>query len=843
MQDEEILKEFLIESHENLARMEKELVDLEERPGDAALLGSIFRSLHTLKGTCGFFGFGTLEQISHSAENILSQLRTGQRKLNPVLVSLILETVDVIKKELAAIEATSAPTAEPHADLIGRLQAAASARDDVPAAPAAQPEPAEAEAAQRSGGGVADSTVRVDVGLLDKLMNLVGELVLARNQIVQYSSRQEDGLLTASSQRLNIITTELQEGVMKTRMQPIGTLWTILPRLVRDLAKGSGKQIQLDMDGAETELDRTILEGIKDPLTHLIRNCCDHGIERPEERVRKGKPARGRLGLRAFHEGGHVNIEISDDGAGIDTARVRRKAVEKGLLRGDQAEKLSERETLNLVFNPGLSTAERVTNISGRGVGMDVVKTNVEKIGGVVDLTSRPGHGTTVKIKIPLTLAIIPGLVVSSGGETFVIPQVSLLELIRLEGESGRAAIERIHDTAVYRRRGKLLPVAYLNDVLKLPRDQAADIISIVVLQAEDRQFGLVVDSISDTQEIVVKPLGKQLKGLSCYAGATIMGDGRVALILDVLGIGQRSGVLAESRDSSRADLSSGMQRVENERQSYLLFRTGRFGRLAVPLALVARLEEFPQAEIEEAGGTRVVQYRGQILPLIPLGRLLDPESEDTAGKQDPAQALVFTSGQRAVGLLVDHILDIVDETITTRHESTHSGLLASAVIGQKVTDLLDLDAVLREAAAGWLETRTTAENAACVLLAENSAFLRGLMRTYIEGAGYRALEASSVQDALTRLHRERVDIVLGADDLGGSGVAGLVEQMRQQASLERIPVILLGDAGAESASPQNGFAACLAKSDREGMLRSLGELAAAIRDREPVSAGIGERN
>ena len=402
---------------------------------------------------------------------------------------------------------------------------------------------------------VLDSTIRVDVGLLDKLMNLVGELVLARNQVLQFTARLEGGTFNATSQRLNLITSELQESVMKTQhANPLGSYGASFHAFVRDLAAECGKYIQLTMDGAETELDRTIIEAIKDPLTHIVRNSCDHGIERPEDRVKRGKAATGCLNLRAFHEGGHVNIEISDDGGGIHPEKIKAKAIQKGLLSAEQAQRLTEREAINLIFMPGFSTAEKVSNISGRGVGMDVVKTNIERIGGVVDLSSSEGFGATVKIKIPLTLAIIPGLVVMGAGQRFVIPQVSLLELIRLEGENGLKQIERIHGTPVYRRRGKLLPLTFLNEILKVPADGSRpDVVNIVVLQAEDSEFGLVVDGINDTQEIVVKPLGKRLKGLSVYSGATIMGDGKVALILDVLGIAQRSGVLKEIAHGSPA--------------------------------------------------------------------------------------------------------------------------------------------------------------------------------------------------------------------------------------------------------------------------------------------------
>ncbi len=506
MQDQEVIGEFLVESYENLSRLDSELVELEKRPKDASLLASIFRTIHTIKGTCGFLAFTTLEKITHQAESLLSQLRDGKRELTPHLVSLVLETVDATRKVLAAIEEIGEEGPDQFDDLTARLRAAAQSTGEaklvaappaVAAAEAAKPTPsgnsapveptrvppapiqAEAIADLPDGkkpeedvaksSAVADSNIRVGVGLLDNLMDLVGELVLTRNQILQFNTDREDPALNATAQRLNLITTELQAGVMKTRMQPIGMIWNKLPRVVRDISVALGKQIRLDMDGAETELDRTIIEAIKDPLVHLVRNSCDHGIEAPDVRTRTGKAAQGTLSLRAYHEGGQVIIEIGDDGAGIDVARVKQKAIDKGILRPEQADKLSEREALNLIFQPGFSTAETVTNVSGRGVGMDVVKSHIERIGGVVDLFSRPGEGATVKLKIPLTLAIIPGLIITSGGERFVIPQVSLLELIRLEGDSTEKQIERVHGTPVYRRRGSLLPVAYLNEVLGLP--------------------------------------------------------------------------------------------------------------------------------------------------------------------------------------------------------------------------------------------------------------------------------------------------------------------------------------------------------------------------------------
>ncbi|MGA3040064.1 MAG: hybrid sensor histidine kinase/response regulator, partial [Bryobacteraceae bacterium] len=783
MNDQDVIREFLIESNESLARLDQDLVALEKRPKDPALLASIFRTIHTIKGTCGFLGFSTLEAVTHLGESILSQLRDGKRDLTSDLVTLILEAVDVIKAVLVAIETTGQEGTEAYTDLRNRLEAACTqTAAGAPAgeSPAASPDLPDTEdkAAPPKGSSVSDSTIRVDVGLLDKLMNLVGELVLARNQILQFNAQQENSTLSATSQRLNLITTELQEGVMKTRMQPIGVVWNKLPRVVRDLAASFGKQIQLEMHGADTELDKTIIEAIKDPLTHIVRNCCDHGIEKPDVRVRRGKPAQGKLTLRAFHEGGQVNIEIADDGAGIDAQVLKDKAVQKGLIRSEQAERMTDREALALIFLAGFSTAANITSVSGRGVGMDVVKTNIEKIGGVVELVSRLGEGTTLKLKIPLTLAIIPGLVVTlrerrsvprelgGVGIRYVIPQVSLLELIRLEGDAGKRQIERIHDTPFYRRRGSLLPLVYLADVLGLGGGGESAVVNIVVLQAEDRQFGLVVDGISDTQEIVVKPLGKQLKGLNCYAGATIMGDGRVALILDVSGIAQLSGVVRESGDKSAAETQR-YDHSASDRQTFLLVRAGAFERLAVPLSLVARLEEISLAKIEHAGGKRVVQYRGRILPLASLAPLLDPAAADTAGLQDPAQVVVFNNKERSIGILVDQILDIVEDHVTIRQATARQGLLGSAVVGKKVTDLLDLHAVIEAADEGWFSSRDAQQaNGATIMVAEASPFVRGLVRNSLEMAGYRVIETADAQAALRELERRKIDVVLAGLDL-----------------------------------------------------------------------------
>src|SRR5271170_3471241 len=766
MSDSDIVKEFLVESYENLDRLDRELVGLEKNPGDRDALSSIFRTIHTIKGTCGFLGFNKLEKVAHVGENLLTRLRDGQLTLNHELTTALLAMVDAVRQMLGSIEANGGEGERDDASLIATLtrlqqppEPPAKNRALAPEAileAAAPPSsigdilmeqagvtPAEilrAAETQNQGdprrlgeilveqGAVkpadivdalrvqssrahtaaSDSTIRVDVALLDKVMNLVGELVLARNQVLQIANRAKDTSLLAASQRLNLITTELQAGVMKTRMQPIGNIWGQFPRTVRDVALGCGKEVVIEMEGKETELDKTIIEAIKDPLTHLVRNSVDHGIELPEARVKAGKDRAGRLTLRAFHEGGQVNIEISDDGGGLNVERIRKKAVERGLISAEQAARLPVREIFNLIFLPGFSTAEKITNVSGRGVGMDVVKTNVEKIGGTVDVQSTLGRGTTVRVKIPLTLAIIPALVVTCGGDRYAIPQVSLLELVRLEADDAGKGVELVHGAPVYRLRGRLLPLVYLNRELKLAGAPSSEMgsdgaVNIVVLRADEHRFGLIVDQINDTEEIVVKPLRKQLKTVKTFAGSSIMGDGKVVLILDVLGLAQRAGVVSESRERSLTDKVTDAAAAVGEKHTFLLFSGPGDSRMAIPLSTLARLEEFPVAQLEMSGSQWVTQYRGQILPLIRLSVVMAERRNKARALQappaaaaGPIQALVLNHEGRSFGLVVERILDIVEDQADVRSPATRAAVLYSVVIGDRVTELLNIPAILR---------------------------------------------------------------------------------------------------------------------------------------------------
>jgi two-component system chemotaxis sensor kinase CheA len=495
---------------------------------------------------------------------------------------------------------------------------------------------------------------------------------------------------------LNRVTSDLQEAVMKTRMQPIGSAWTKLPRLVRDLASASGKQITLEMNGAETELDRQILQAIGDPLTHMVRNSGDHGIEQAAVRVAAGKAPNGTIRLNAFHEGGHVIIEIVDDGAGINVARVRQKAIERGLVKPEVAATLHDAAVLRFIFEPGFSTADKITNVSGRGVGMDVVRTNIERIGGTVDLQSEPGKGSTVRIKIPLTLAIIPALVVVAAEDRYAIPQVNLLELVRLEGDAARNGVESIHGAPVYRLRGRLLPLVYLRKALGIGGEPTnTEVINIVVVQADGRPFGLVVDGVSDTEEIVVKPMSRQIKQLTSFAGTTIMGDGRVALILDVPGLARGAHVVDESRSrEEHAKTTRVVAETVADLRTLLVVRGGAQGRLAIPLDRVNRLEEFKRSQIETSLGTDVVQYRDSIMPLVHVAERL---GLDVPPLTERVPVVVHAAKGRAIGLVVGQIVDIVEQQLVVHSESARPGILGTAVIQGQVTDLLDLEAMLSD--------------------------------------------------------------------------------------------------------------------------------------------------
>jgi two-component system, chemotaxis family, sensor kinase CheA len=689
------LESFLVESGENLEQLERDLVELERQPEDQDRLASAFRAMHTIKGTCGFFGFPHLESLSHAMEDVLVALRDGILRLDLPTTSALLDGVDAVRRFLANIHQHGNDGDRPAAELIQRLTALLGGNSET-----ASPVPDELSPTPASVGAdtaaASETSIRVDVALLDKLMNVVGELVLARNQLLQYAAAQADTQLVNLSQRLNLVTSELQEGLMKTRMQPISHAWAGYPRLIRDLEQQTAKKIRLEQHGGDTELDRSLLQAIRDPLLHLIRNAVDHGIESPQQRSDAGKPQAGLLRLRAYHESGNVIIEVSDDGGGIRRDAIIARALERNLIRADQVEQLSEREVLALMFLPGFSTAEKVSTLSGRGVGLDVVRTNVERIGGSIDIHSEPGAGTTLKIKIPLTLAIIPALIVGCRHERFAVPQVNLLEVVHIEADQAASQIESIHEALVHRLRGRLLPLVDLRQALQMgKRELGHEDLFILVLQADGQTFGLIVDSVRDTEEIVVKPLGKLLRDTDCFAGATIMGDGRVALIIDVRATAEHANLVEHDRRNRLASNRQEQSRTHTSAgEALLLIRLndGK-GRAAIPLSRVDRLEEFPRSALEYSAGREVVQYRNRILPLARLDSLLGLPVEDDG---ELLQVVVQRGEGHDLGLVVGHIVDIVEENITDLQKSSTPGILGSAIIHGHITDLIDTDNVLR---------------------------------------------------------------------------------------------------------------------------------------------------
>src|SRR5882672_4846108 len=596
---DDLLREFLTETNESLDTVDNQLVRFEQDPNNAKILDNIFRLVHTIKGTCGFLGLPRLEALAHAGETLMGKFRDGM-PVTAEAVSLILASIDRIKEILGGLEATETEPEGSDQDLIDPLvemsmqsfaEAPAQAKQEaLPAqhlerelrpgevsldelerafqeaevevipspAPARQAPPKVAPAANSpkpaakktnpepeaaDGDRIANQSIRVNVDTLEHLMTMVSELVLTRNQLLEISRRNEDTEFKVPLQRLSNVTAELQEGVMKTRMQPIGNAWQKLPRIVRDLSGELGKQIELEMHGADTELDRQVLDLIKDPLTHMVRNSADHGLETPAERAAAGKPEQGTIRLSAYHEGGHIIICIADNGRGLNTERIKAKAVSNGLVSEVDLEKMTEAQIHKFIFAPGFLTAAAVTSVSGRGVGMDVVRTNIDQIGGTIDIKSVAGEGSSVTIKIPLTLAIVSALIVEAGGDRFAIPQLAVVELVRARANSEHR-IERIKDTAVLRLRNKLLPLMHLKKLLKIDDGSSTDPENgfIVVTQVGSQTFGIVVDGVFHTEEIVVKPMSTKLRHIDMFSGNTILGDGAVIMIIDPNGIAKALG-------------------------------------------------------------------------------------------------------------------------------------------------------------------------------------------------------------------------------------------------------------------------------------------------------------
>jgi two-component system chemotaxis sensor kinase CheA len=704
----------------------------------------------------------------------------------------------------------------------------------LPALDIAYRAPASATPAKPLPDAVAEHSLRVHVKLLDSLMTLAGELVLTRNQLLRAVASGDRPAIEATTQRVDLVTSEIQEAIMSTRLQPLGHVFHKFQRLVRDLAKELGKEVTLSIEGEEVELDKAVLEAISDPLTHLVRNGIDHGIEKPQVRQQAGKSPQGTLKLSAWHEAGQVIIEVTDDGAGIDPRTIRDKALRMGLRERPQLDAMDDKELVKLIFLPGFSTAKHVTDISGRGVGMDVVHTNLTKLGGTIEIESQAGYGTTFRIKLPLTLAIIPCLLVTVANECYAVPQVNLVELIRVPATQVAERLEYLGAALVMRRRGSLLPIVYLRDLLghgALTSGQgAAGPLHILVVAAGDLHYGLIVDALLDSEEIVVKPLGQHLQGCKSYAGAAILGDGRVALILDVMGMCTMMH-LAEVTATPGAARQQIVQEQppQPDCQRLLLVRNAPPEQFAIPLSLISRIERIPAHAIESRGGRRYMQYRGGTLRLLALEEVAHVAPREEA---ETLSVLVFTTGGKEVGLMVSRIIDVLEADVTFDSVTFRQpGILGSAVLMGRTTLLVDLFGLVAAALPDWVVTpeRVVTKLGAqpTVLIVEDSHFFAHHIKNFVEAAGYQVCTAADGLEALQMLDKygDRISLVLTDIEMPNLDGLGLTKRIRHDPRFASLPVLAVTSVygeGAEKRGVEAGVDEYLIKLDQDKLLTSI---------------------
>jgi two-component system, chemotaxis family, sensor kinase CheA len=860
---DDLLREFVTETNESLDVVDVELVRFERDPNNGKILNNIFRLVHTIKGTCGFLGLPRLEALAHAAETLMGKFRDGMPVTGDA-VTLVLATIDRVKQILEGLERDQREPDGSDSDLIAELghmvarlgeparpqqtvgtlveqvlerplQPGEDSLDDLERAfreTAAEIKPAKtakiaapAEAGDDDNVKTANQSIRVPVDSLERLMTMVSELVLTRNQLLEIVRRHEESEFKGPLQRLSSVTAELQEGVMKTRMQPIGNAWQKFPRIVRDLATELGKHIDLEMLGAETELDRQVLDLIKDPLTHMVRNSADHGLERTEERRALGKPERGRIRLSAFHEGGHIIIQVSDDGRGLNTARIKAKAIAQGLVSDAEADKLSESQIHKIIFVPGFSTATQITSVSGRGVGLDVVRNNIDQIGGAIDVKSVVGEGVSFTLKIPLTLTIVAALIVEAAGDRFAIPQLSVIELVRARG-GGNHRIERIKDTSVLRLRDKLLPLARLTTLLGTDAAGGGkdDEGFIVVLQVGSQSFGVIVDAVFHTEEIVVKPMSTKLRHLAMFSGNTILGDGSVIMIVDPNGVARALGSTVTSQMAAAESAEAKPAVSDTPATSLLVFRAGSAQLKAVPLALITRLEEIDARKIEMTTGRHIVQYRGHLMPLVRM-------NDDIRVKDEGAQPLlVFSDGNRSMGLVVDEIVDIVAERLDIEVASNNGGVLGSAIIKGQATEIIDVGHFLPLAFEDWFRRKEQPANRAArsVLLIDDSPFFRNMLTPVLQAAGYQVTAVAAASEALALLQDGRTfDVAITDVDMPEMDGFQFAEALRADPRTGDLPVIALSSEVSAEAVERGrnvGFHDYVAKFDRQGLIAALKE-------------------
>lgn len=871
IEDEELLAEFIVESNEHLADIENELLAIEEAGAsiDVDLVNKVFRGVHSIKGAAGFLGLTTIKELAHSLENVLNKVRSQELVPDSENTTVMLRAGDTLRvlindatnsngtdvsdqiadlsRVLEAAEAggnpaqsAAAPTPEPLAPQTAEATPPpAPVPAEVVSRPAPAPTAAEPATTKTSSSPAVESSIRVSVGVLDQLMNLAGELVLSRNQLMQAVISQERMGLEAAAADLDQVTSSLQEAIMQTRMQPIGSVFGKFPRIVRDLSSQLGKQCKIEIEGKDVEVDKTIIEAIGDPLTHLIRNSVDHGVESPEVRASRKKNPEGTVWLRAFHQAGKVCIEIQDDGAGIDPAKLKSKAVDRGLITADRIEQMSDREAVRLIFHPGFSTAEKVSDVSGRGVGMDVVRTNIEKLGGSVDVDSDVGVGTNIRVTLPLTLAIIPSMILKCSGDRFALPQANIAELVRLRPGEVSSRIDRVKDAEVLRLRGALLPLVRLDTALGMAPTDRADInspMNIIVVETGQVRYGLIVDGIHDSEEIVVKPLGMHLKTSNCLAGATILGNGRVALILDAAGIAAESGVqLAHEANEQEESLNQGNE--TNSVQTLLLFSSDPADRFAVPMGVIARIERVRCDQIDTVGGQELLQYRGTTLPLVAVDAHLKVNPRP---KLDRIYVIVFTLGEREVGLVAPQLEDICEIVCAIDDQTFREpGVAGSMVIDERVTRLLDVFELAEVTHPQWFaearEEHAPEEGDAPkrILLAEDSSFFRRQVAGFFKNEGFETYEYEDGAEAWQALTTGGVEVDIVVSDIEMPNMDGfeLCQNIRHNSALQHLPCVALTSLSSEADinhGKEVGFNDYQVKMHRENLIRSVRNLLAA---------------
>jgi len=825
---DELLQSFLAEAKEALANIENELLEIEEKKDsiDKDLVNKVFRAIHTIKGGAQFLGLEKIKHLAHQMENVLNLIRNQKLKPESNVIDILLKSSDVLRSLLNNIGNDSSidilsctkelenflnePIKEIKPEVIPEIIPEIKSEQHV--------------IISEFKKNIAETSLRVNVNVIDTLMNLASELVLGRNQLVQAVEHKDAKHLDFSVNKVNAVTSELQEAIMRTRMQPVGNIFSKYPRVVRDLSKELNKEVILKVEGEEVELDKTIIEAISDPLLHLIRNAMDHGIETPEERIAAGKERFGTILLKAYHSSGLVQIEVSEDGQGINSGLVKKKALDQNLITQDEAKTMSQRDINKLIFLPGFSTAKIVTDISGRGVGMDVVKNNIENLGGVVEIESVEGKGTTIILKLPLTLAIIPCLKVSVEKEVFAIPQTNLIEIVQSSKKDIKSKIEKIGSAEVLRLRGNLIPLIRLGIVLGIDSNKAkkSDHFNIVLLQAGTLIYGLVVDEFSDSEEIVVKSLGKLFNNCKCYAGATILGNGNVALILDVAGIARYTNIEILKETTEEKNVSN--KKIEQLLQPFLLFKNNEDEEFAIALNKVSRIEKVEASRIEKIKNEYFMQYREGILSLISLEQAVDIKPKI---KKDQYEIIVLKTGSKKMGLWVDQVLDIIQVGACFDGESVGDKCLPNVLIFQnKTIFVIDIDEVILKIHPDWLDYKIQhdKQNKKTILFIEDSNFFRNQMRDLLIGEGFEVIEAENGQKGLDLFleKRDKIDLVLSDIEMPVMNGLELVSKIRKIITKEKLPVFALTTLAEDTEIQKGldaGFNEYLIKLNKENLL------------------------